>query len=160
MNKLMIALSVLWFSASASAFDYREDLSPGLKPNYEPEPEMLELICAIDGVPGKQISIDITPANKNSKTDEDGMLMTIEREVVVSEGAYTNSYWTSAIKGEISRVFSRTTTVDRMTGAYEEKRFNGSGYAYINAATNSSHPQWEKSVGTCKAGKHVTEPMF
>ena len=153
------------------AYDYRTDQSEGFKPNEETvdedralraakEVKNLELICTIDGVPGAQINIDTNPKDYEEESVRGGMSHTNNVEVIVTKSAYINRIFTFAVSDNSSRAFSQTETVNRMTGAYEKSVYSGSGARYISVATNPNHPAWQKSIGTCEPGKHVTEAQF
>ena len=158
MKKLVIAIAVL-SSSTVSAFDYREELSPGYSPNVEtveadralreaktyPGAEV-ELICTIEGVPGKQVTIKTTPWEVDYT--EDGYM--ISESVTASDTYYLNTMSVASDKFMIRQM----TKVNRMTGEYTSEYFNGSLALWINSIGKSGNKTEDVTKGLCVHGKH------
>ena len=143
MKKLTIvsALLVAGFSSNVAASD-------------------LELICTIDGVPGQEVLIRTVPRDEKSDDKKSDFSISTRYKDEVTDTEYKNYFWRSAVGSSLNMVVSKDVRVNRMTGVYTSKSFSGSGFAYVQAATNSNHPSWEISTGVCEPGKHATEAKF
>ncbi len=153
MKKLFLATAIATVALSAQA-----EKTPF--PEYSDE-ERLELICTIDGIPNEQIAFDIRPTQWEREYSEDGWTRENEIDVTVNETSYVNRNYSSSQKGNFTMIFSYTKRVDRVTGAYEMRSFQGNVMEYFRAVQDyNSTTKWDIKKGTCKPGKHITEAQF
>lgn len=159
MKKLAIAIALASTATGVNAFDYRDSTSEGYKPNVEtveqdralrdaktyPGAEV-ELICTIEGVPGKQVTIKTTPWETDYT--EDGYM--IGESVTVSDTYYLN---TMSVASDRFMIY-QSTRVDRMTGEYTSEYFNGSLALWINSIGKSGNKTDDVTKGLCVPGKH------
>jgi len=174
MKKVILAVAVV-SASGAQASDYRTDLSEGYSPNadtveadrklrkeeeaMEYQGEYLELICTIDGVPNKQISVPTSAWKRETKREDINYESTLEYKV--EEDTYRQSLNTSTASrgGQMSYYY---TSVDRMTGEYRQTRWSGSLSALLNHQLYGREllPAETERTGICVPGVHKTEQLF
>ena len=152
MKKLILATAIATVAISAQA-----EKTPF--PEYSDE-ERLELICTVDGIPNEQIAFNIRPTDWEREYSEDGWTRENKLGVTVNDQSYLNTSYSFSRKDDFTMIFNHTKRVNRITGAYEMRSFQGGAYDYLQAALNYDSPRWKVSTGTCKPGKHVTEAQF
>ena len=152
MKKLVLAAAIASVALSAQA--EKKDF-----PEYSDE-ERLELICTVDGIPNEQIAFNIRPTEWEREYTEDGWDRENKIGVDVTDRSYVNDSYSHSRKGDFTMIFSYSKRVNRITGAYEMRSFQGGAYDYLQAALDYDSPKWKVSTGTCKPGKHVTEAQF
>ena len=145
MKKLVLAVAVISAASSVQAEDY-----PG---------EYLDLICTLDGVPNKEVSVPTSNWVRESKVEDIGFESKIEYKV--DETQYYQSLNTSSNRGGGQMSFYYT-TVNRMTGEFNKSHWSGSLSALLNHQLYGAKLVPAKTVvtGTCVPGEHKTEAMF
>jgi hypothetical protein len=173
MKKLAIVSALALSSLNVNAFDYREELSPAFKPNVEMakedaklraknageyEGEYLELICEIDGVAGKEVSVPINEWHK--VTEREDIKYESEIKYEVEDRFYKSSLTTTGMETMTSSYMY--VRVDRYTGEYTRTHWRGSLANRINHLVYSKPllPAETKERGTCVPGAHAKKQLF
>ena len=154
MKKLVLASVIATVAMSAQVHAEKKPF-----PKYSDD-ERLELICTVDGIPNTQIAFDIRPTEWEREYAEDGWTRENKLGVTVEDQSYVNTSYSFSRKGDFTMIFSHTKYVNRITGAYEIRSFQGGAYDFLQATLNYDSPRWKVSTGTCKPGKHITEAQF
>lgn len=122
--------------------------------------EYLELICTIDGIPGKEVSVPTSNYEYKNVTESVGL--TFEWEYEVTDRSYIRSINTRTINDYVREMSRDRMEVDRMTGAYERVRWEGSLVNLLNHQLYGKplYPAETVEKGTCEPGAHSKTAKF